>query len=105
MRTGSHGDGAIAGRQACVRCLALPLLLRCVALVRLFPGMPTPAKTPTTRIFIARHGQTVSNREGRFCGHSETDLTPLGEAQARTLGETATIECVIVKVRFAGDHE
>ena len=49
--------------------------------------MPTPAKTPTTtRIFIARHGQTVSNREGRFCGHSETDLTPLGEAQARALG-------------------
>lgn len=40
----------------------------------------------TTRIFLARHGQTVTNREGRFCGHSETSLTPLGEAQARALG-------------------
>lgn len=37
------------------------------------------------RIFIARHGQTVTNREGRFCGHSETDLTPLGVEQARAL--------------------
>ena len=37
------------------------------------------------RIFIARHGQTVTNREGRFCGHSETDLTPLGIEQARAL--------------------
>ena len=42
--------------------------------------------TRPTRIFLARHGQTVTNREGRFCGHSETDLTPLGEAQARALG-------------------
>ena len=39
-----------------------------------------------TRILIARHGQTVANREGRFCGQAETDLTPLGEAQARALG-------------------
>ena len=38
-----------------------------------------------TRLLIARHGQTVSNREGRFCGHSETDLTPLGEQQAAAL--------------------
>lgn len=42
--------------------------------------------TRPTRIFLARHGQTVTNREGRFCGHSETALTPLGEAQARALG-------------------
>jgi broad specificity phosphatase PhoE len=40
---------------------------------------------PPTRILIARHGQTVTNREGRFCGHSETDLTPLGIEQARAL--------------------
>jgi broad specificity phosphatase PhoE len=37
-------------------------------------------------VLLARHGQTVSNREGRFCGHSETDLTELGRAQARALG-------------------
>lgn len=40
---------------------------------------------PLTRVLIARHGQTVSNREGRFCGHSETPLTPLGVAQGRAL--------------------
>ena len=48
---------------------------------------PVPARVrkPPTRIYIARHGQTVSNREGRFCGHSETDLTELGREQARAL--------------------
>ena len=40
-----------------------------------------------TRFYIARHGQTVSNREGRFCGHSETSLTDLGRLQADALGE------------------
>ncbi|MBI5948002.1 MAG: histidine phosphatase family protein [Chloroflexi bacterium] len=40
----------------------------------------------TTRVFVVRHGQTYGNIEGRFCGHSETDLTPLGVAQARALG-------------------
>ena len=43
-----------------------------------------PAKGPA-RVLIARHGQTVSNREGRFCGHSETPLTERGVAQARAL--------------------
>lgn len=44
------------------------------------------AVSRTTRIYLARHGQTVTNKEGRFCGHSETDLTTLGEEQARALG-------------------
>ena len=43
-----------------------------------------PARGPA-RVLIARHGQTVSNREGRFCGHSETPLTERGVAQARAL--------------------
>ncbi|MGE3573485.1 MAG: histidine phosphatase family protein, partial [Dehalococcoidia bacterium] len=41
----------------------------------------------STRLFLTRHGQTVTNTEGRFCGHSETDLTPKGEAQAQALGK------------------
>lgn len=49
--------------------------------------MPVRVRKPPTRILLARHGQTVSNREGRFCGHSETDLTDLGRQQARALGE------------------
>lgn len=39
-----------------------------------------------TRIYLVRHGQTYGNIEGRFCGHSETELTPLGVAQARAAG-------------------
>jgi alpha-ribazole phosphatase/probable phosphoglycerate mutase len=39
----------------------------------------------TTHLWIARHGQTVSNSEGRFCGHSETALTDLGRRQAASL--------------------
>jgi broad specificity phosphatase PhoE len=39
-----------------------------------------------TRVFLARHGQTVANVEGRFCGWSETRLTKLGREQARALG-------------------
>lgn len=40
----------------------------------------------TTRLYLIRHGQTVTNKEHRFCGHSETQLTALGEEQARALG-------------------
>jgi broad specificity phosphatase PhoE len=40
----------------------------------------------TTDIFVVRHGQTTGNIEGRFFGHSETELTPLGIAQARAAG-------------------
>ncbi len=46
-----------------------------------------------TRIYLARHGQTETNREGRFCGHAETSLTPLGIEQARALaGRLARVE-------------
>ncbi len=39
-----------------------------------------------TRVTVVRHAQTYGNIEGRFCGHSETDLTPLGVRQAQALG-------------------
>lgn len=41
---------------------------------------------PATRILVTRHGQTVTNVNGLFCGHSETELTELGRAQATALG-------------------
>jgi broad specificity phosphatase PhoE len=46
----------------------------------------------TTRIFLTRHGQTLTNKEGRFCGHSETQLTVLGEQQAQALGRRLATE-------------
>jgi broad specificity phosphatase PhoE len=48
--------------------------------------MTATPKNPPTRVWIARHGQTESNRSGLFCGHSETDLTALGRSQAEALG-------------------
>jgi broad specificity phosphatase PhoE len=44
------------------------------------------AEEGVTRVLLARHGQTVANVEGRFCGQSETVLTGLGREQARALG-------------------
>lgn len=38
-------------------------------------------------IYLCRHGQTFHNREGRLQGRSESDLTPLGRAQAGAMGE------------------
>lgn len=39
-------------------------------------------------ILLARHGQTVWNRDGnRYCGSTEVDLSPLGFWQAQQLGE------------------
>lgn len=40
---------------------------------------------PTT-VFLVRHAETFGNIEGRFCGHSETELTPKGIEQAKALG-------------------
>ncbi len=45
----------------------------------------TLAAMPTT-VFLVRHAETYGNIEGRFCGHSETELTPKGIEQARALG-------------------
>ena len=47
-----------------------------------------------TRIYLTRHGQTVTNTEGRFCGHWETDLTDKGVVQAEALGRR------LAKVKF-----
>jgi probable phosphoglycerate mutase len=38
-------------------------------------------------IYLARHGETSWNREGRWQGHTDISLNDEGRAQARTLGE------------------
>lgn len=40
-------------------------------------------------IILLRHGETFWNREGRIQGHTESELTPLGERQARAMAEVA----------------
>jgi broad specificity phosphatase PhoE len=39
------------------------------------------------RIYLARHGETVWNRESRFQGHTDVPLSPEGERQAERLAE------------------
>lgn len=40
-----------------------------------------------TRLILVRHGQTEWNREGRYQGRVDTDLSATGWQQARALGE------------------
>jgi broad specificity phosphatase PhoE len=44
------------------------------------------AASPQTRILVVRHGETLTNTQGVFCGHSETELTERGRRQAEALG-------------------
>ncbi|MGH8085190.1 MAG: histidine phosphatase family protein [Lysobacter sp.] len=39
------------------------------------------------KLILARHGETPWNAEGRYQGQSDIPLSPVGEAQARALGE------------------
>ncbi len=40
-----------------------------------------------TRIIFIRHGNSVGNRDRRFCGHTDVALTELGLKQARLAAE------------------
>ena len=39
-------------------------------------------------LYLARHGETVWNRDGRFQGRLDSPLTRRGLDQARRMGET-----------------
>jgi alpha-ribazole phosphatase len=49
--------------------------------------MDTSLEPAVRRLWLVRHGETMWNREKRFCGHQDVALSPLGEAQARWAGE------------------
>lgn len=42
---------------------------------------------PETTLMLIRHGETVWNRDMRFQGHGDSDLTAQGRAQAEALGK------------------
>ena len=50
--------------------------------------MPGVTTLPITRLFIARHGETLANREYRFIGSRDDPLSEHGRVQAEQLAET-----------------
>lgn len=46
---------------------------------------------PTTRLFIARHGETLANREYRFIGSRDDLLSEHGQVQAAQLAEALAV--------------
>jgi broad specificity phosphatase PhoE len=55
------------------------------------------------RVWIIRHGETEWSRTGRHTSRTEVDLTPVGEAQARSLHETlaeAALDLVLCSPRL-----
>lgn len=45
-----------------------------------------------TRLVLTRHGQSVWNKENRFTGWVDVDLTDVGEAEAKRGGELLLAE-------------
>jgi probable phosphoglycerate mutase len=45
-------------------------------------------------VFLARHGETEWNREGRWQGHTDVELNATGHGQARALAETLRAHAV-----------
>ncbi len=54
--------------------------------------------TEPTRIVLVRHGQTVWNREVRFCGRADLPLDDLGLRQARATGRYLSERWPVVAV-------
>lgn len=49
------------------------------------------APTPTTRLLLVRHGETLANREFRYIGTRDDELSEQGRAQAAALAEALAI--------------
>lgn len=54
-----------------------------------------PIRAAQTRILVTRHGETLTNTQGVFCGHFETELTDKGRAQAAALGRRIAGEPIV----------
>ena len=50
-------------------------------------------------IYVARHGQTQYNVDGKICGHADIELTEVGYAQAEELAQLVSdLEQPITKI-------
>ena len=68
-------DGGPAGRRRVIIRTPAP------------PGAGDRHTGDPMRILLARHGETPWNAQGRYQGQIDIPLSPVGEAQARALGE------------------
>lgn len=46
----------------------------------------------TTHVLLIRHGQSLGNAEGRFGGHTDTPLSPLGRLEAEATAQALASE-------------
>lgn len=63
--------------------------------LRYTPGQPDLAVPAGTVVYLFRHGQTISDAENKFCGWTDEDLTPQGDADAKD-----AVDQVISKLTF-----
>jgi alpha-ribazole phosphatase len=47
-----------------------------------------PDSRPPTRLFLVRHGEVVSEGQGKFLGFTDLDLSPSGRGQVSALADT-----------------
>ena len=52
-------------------------------------------------VYFVRHGLTAWNQAGRYQGHSDVDLLPLGHEQARRTAETLACDQARLQVPFS----
>ena len=58
--------------------------------------MDQPAWEAAGVLFVVRHGQTLTNREGRLLGRADPPLDDVGEAQASRLAEHLPVPDLVV---------
>jgi probable phosphoglycerate mutase len=59
-----------------------------------YSGEPRYEVAMTTRVYLVRHGATLSTAEDRFSGSADVELSDEGKEQARLLGERLASEPV-----------
>src|SRR5262245_7056908 len=55
-----------------------------------------PAVRSRSVLLLVRHGETEANRQGRYLGRADVELTPRGRAQAVSLGQTLPKPDVVI---------
>ena len=66
----------------------------------------SPSPTPTVgRLVLVRHGESTFNAANRFTGWSDPELTPRGEAEARSVAERLRKMGVGVDAAFSSGFE